>query len=104
MRIPIASLDQVVLHLKRPGLDQDRVRYYVEHPEEIRDVLVYEGDHGVRLVVDGYHRTEAARLLGWDELDAEVRPGSAWDATTYADHERPRRPWAQVERDEGQGG
>jgi hypothetical protein len=38
------------------------------------------------LVVDGYHRVEAAKSRGADMIDAAVRHGSRQDALDYAAH------------------
>jgi len=97
--IPLTSLARQVLEHRRSQLDDSRVRYYMEHPDEIRGVLVYEnpGD-GERIVVNGCHRTEAALRLGRVELDVELRSGTRQDALAYRDLDE-RRRWAEVERD-----
>jgi hypothetical protein len=100
MLIPFASLDQPVLDFKRGSLDESRIRYYTAHPDEIRGMVVYEVSdrHRVRIVVNGYHRTEAALRLGWSELDVDLRLGIWRDVLLYQDLTE-RKPWEVVERD-----
>ena len=64
MLIPLSSLCQQVLEHRRGQLNESRVQHYLRHPQEIRDVLVYENPTtGEQIVVNGNHRTEAARHL-----------------------------------------
>jgi hypothetical protein len=98
-RIPISSLDHQVLENKaRSGtLDESRVRYYQDHPEEITNVVVYEDrGPGTWVVASGNHRTEAARRRGCSEIDGELRPGTRWEALCYLDLEE-RVPWSDLE-------
>uniref|UniRef100_UPI0019407939 ParB N-terminal domain-containing protein n=1 Tax=Virgisporangium aliadipatigenens TaxID=741659 RepID=UPI0019407939 len=68
----------------------------MEHPGEIRGVLVYEGpDSGERITVNGHHRVEAARRLGWRDIDVDLRPGTRQDALSYQD--LVRKPWSEIE-------
>jgi hypothetical protein len=100
MSILFASLDQPLLDFKRGGLDESRIRYYMAHPDEIRGMVVYEVSdrHQARIVVNGYHRTEAARRLGWSELDVDLRLGIWQDVLMYRDLTE-RRLWEEEERD-----
>jgi hypothetical protein len=87
--IPIESLHQPTLHTHRDGLDQGRIQHYVKHPDEIRGILVYEDPaNGLRITVNGHHRVESARRLGWTDIDADIRPGVPQDALIYQDLER----------------
>lgn len=95
--VRLDSLNQQVLEHKRSTLDESRVQYFVDHPEEIRDILIYENpSNGERIVVNGCHRTEAARRLDRAEIDAELRSGTRVDALRYRDL-ADRRPWYEVD-------
>jgi hypothetical protein len=97
--ILIASLHQPTLEAHRAGLDESRVRYFMAHPDEIKDVVVYENPAGgERIPVNGHHRVESARRLGWDRISADLRPGTRQDALLYRDL-AVRRPWSDIERD-----
>lgn len=101
MLIPISSIHQPTLDTQRGRLDESRVQYYMQHPEEIRDVLVYENlANHERIPINGHHRIESARRLGWTHIGADIRPGTRQDALKYCDLE-PRRPWSEVERERG---
>lgn len=53
------------------GYDLRRVKYFVNHPEEITD-LELEFDDEVLVVNDGNHRLMAALYLGMTSIDAEL--------------------------------
>lgn len=92
-----------MLEYRRSQLDESRVRYYVEHPDEIRDVPVFENPGNSEcIVVNGCHRIETALRLSRVELEAELRPGTRQDAIAYRDLAG-RRPWSEVERDARNG-
>jgi hypothetical protein len=96
--ILIGSLFQPPLELRRRNLDESRIRYYLKHPNEIRGVLVYESsDNSELILVNGHHRVESARRLGWTEIDADIQPGTRVDANRYWDPDH--RPWSEIERD-----
>ena len=98
-QILIASLHQATLEAHRAGLDESRVRYYMAHPQEIAGVLVYQNPaDGERISVNGHHRLESARRLGWTRIDADLRAGTRQDALAYRDL-TVRRPWSDIERD-----
>jgi ParB/RepB/Spo0J family partition protein len=41
---------------------------------QLQPIIVYRGDRGLLRIVDGEMRYWAARLCGWTEVDAKVRP------------------------------
>jgi ParB-like chromosome segregation protein Spo0J len=51
--------------------------------DQLPPVMVFESDDGL-LLVDGYHRMEAARRLGRTVVRAQVRQGSREDALRFA--------------------
>lgn len=74
----------------------------MDHPDEIRDVLVYENPTNLeRIPVNGHHRIGSARRLGWTHIDADLRPGTRQDALKYREL-GPRQPWSEIERKRGQ--
>ncbi|EOD69917.1 ParB N-terminal domain-containing protein [Amycolatopsis vancoresmycina] len=94
--IPIKSLHQGNLDTQRSGLDESRIQYFIDHPTEIEGILVYEApSDGERVTVNGHHRVEAARRLGWTTIEAKLRPGTRTDALTYMDMKR--KPWSEIE-------
>lgn len=96
-RILISSLHQPTLDNQRGRLDQSRVRYFLKHPDEIRNVLVYENPtDGERILVNGFHRVEAARILGRTMVAADLRPGTRSEAVLYLDAQE-RQPWSEIE-------
>lgn len=102
MLISISSIHQPTLDTQRGRLDASRVQYYMQL-EEIRDTLVYENPTNLeRIPVNGHHRIESARRLGWTHIDADVRPGTRQDASKYRDL-GPRRPWSEIERECSKG-
>ena len=64
-------------------LDATRVERYAGMIDALPPVVLFDTPEGVFLV-DGYHRVAAARLLGLETLEAEVRRGSRQDALRYA--------------------
>ena len=67
----------------RAHLDPVRVERYAGMLEDLPPVVVFETPEGL-LLVDGYHRVAAARGLGLEYIEAEVRRGSRHDALSYA--------------------
>ena len=79
----LTSLDNAV---RLEHLDAKRIRHLLKHPEEICDVLVYEDPGSAeRVLVNGRHRVQAARMLGRKTIDADVRTGTRHDSTRYRD-------------------
>lgn len=100
-KIPIKSLHQGNLETQRSGLDESRIQYFIDHPTEIEDILVYEApSDGERVTVNGHHRVEAARRLGWTVIEAKLRPGTRTDVLAYMDIER--KPWSEIEAANGE--
>lgn len=64
-------------------LDAARVERYAKVLDRLPPVVVF--DTGEELfLADGYHRVAAARRLGLETVEAEVRRGSRHDALRYA--------------------
>jgi hypothetical protein len=98
--ILIESLHQPTLDSRRGRLDEDRIRYYMNHSDEIAGVLVYENPvNGERITVNGHHRVESARRLGSMYIEADLQPGTRKDALRYWDPVH--RPWSEIERETG---
>lgn len=64
-------------------LDAARVERYARTFDDLPPVLVFETPQGA-LPVDGYHRVAAARRLGLETIEAEVRRGTRRDALRHA--------------------
>jgi hypothetical protein len=64
-------------------LDAARVERYARMLDALPPVVVFDTPEGL-LLADGYHRVAAARLLGSETVEAEVRSGSRHDALQYA--------------------
>jgi hypothetical protein len=98
--IEVSSLFQPALDIQRPHLCRARVQHYMNHPDRIRGVEVFENPvDGERLLVSGHHRTEAATLLSWTQIDATLMPGTR--ATQYWDLGENRRCWFELEPEAG---
>ena len=72
--------------LMRDGLDKALVAQYKENLKDIiaaAPILVYETSTGY-ILADGFHRLAAARQLSWDDIRAQVIPGSGNDAYAAA--------------------
>jgi ParB/Sulfiredoxin domain len=63
-------------------LDEEKISRYAQVLDQLPPVVVFELDDGL-LLVDGYHRVEAARRLGRTVVRAEVRQGSRQDALRF---------------------
>jgi hypothetical protein len=68
-------------------LDAERVERYIAVLDSLPPVVVYT-EEGL-LLVDGYHRVEAARRRGDEAIEAEVRPGSRDEALAAMKEGRP---------------
>jgi ParB-like chromosome segregation protein Spo0J len=64
-------------------LDEEKVARYAQILDQLPPVVVFNLGDGL-LLVDGYHRVEAARRLGWTVVQAKVRQGSREDALRFA--------------------
>jgi len=64
-------------------LDAVRVERYAKMLDALPPVVVFDTPEGL-LLADGYHRVAAARRLGLETVEAEVRSGSRHDALRYA--------------------
>jgi hypothetical protein len=64
-------------------LDLPQVEHYSRMLAILPPVVVFDTPEGL-LLADGYHRVAAARRLGLETVEAEVRKGSRHDALRYA--------------------
>jgi hypothetical protein len=64
-------------------LDAARVERYTRMLDVLPPAVVFDTAEGL-LLADGYHRLAAARRLGLETVEAEVRSGSRHDALRYA--------------------
>ena len=64
-------------------LDPARVERYALMLDDLPPVVVFDTPEGP-LLADGYHRLAAARRLGRETVEAEVRAGSRQEALRYA--------------------
>jgi hypothetical protein len=64
-------------------LDPVRVERYAWMLDALPPVVVFDTPEGP-LLADGYHRLAAARRLGFESVEAEVRAGSRHEALRYA--------------------
>jgi uncharacterized ParB-like nuclease family protein len=64
-------------------LDPAAVERYAGMLDEMPPVVVFDMPEGL-LLVDGYHRVEAARRAGRATIEADVRAGSRAEALRYA--------------------
>ena len=83
MDVDVAALTGNALAGPPRHLDEDKVSRYAQILDQMPPVVVFELDDGL-LLVDGYHRVEAARRLGRAVVRAEVRQGSRADALRFA--------------------
>lgn len=77
MEIEITSLNPAALEHMLTGVCQARVQSYVDNPGQITDVVVYNDPVRGLVLVNGRHRTAAARRLNRLVIDAELREGPA---------------------------
>ncbi len=83
MDVEVAALTGNALADPPRHLDEDKVARYAQILDQLPPVAVFELGDGL-LLVDGYHRVEAARRLGRKMVRAEVRQGSREDALQFA--------------------
>ena len=83
LRLRIADLLATAPVDPEAHLDAARVERYARMLDDLPPVVVFETSEGL-LLVDGYHRVAAARRLGLETVEADVRRGSRHDALRYA--------------------
>jgi hypothetical protein len=81
--VEVAALTGNALAGPSRHLDEDKISRYAQIFDQLPPVVVFETDDGL-LLVDGYHRVEAARRLGRTAVRAQVRQGSHGDALRFA--------------------
>ncbi|HZD80277.1 MAG TPA: hypothetical protein VE646_09590 [Actinomycetota bacterium] len=64
-------------------LDHARMQRFTAILDELPPVVVFDTPEGM-LLADGYHRLAAARRLGRDSLEAEIKRGTRHDALRWA--------------------
>jgi ParB-like chromosome segregation protein Spo0J len=64
-------------------LDPATVERYADALDEMPPVVVFDTPEG-RILVDGYHRVQAARSAGRTTIDADLRSGSRAEALRFA--------------------
>ncbi len=83
MEVEVATLTGNALADPPRHLDEEKVARYTQVLDQLPPVVVFQLSDGL-LLVDGYHRVEAARRLGRRVIRAEVRQGSREDALRFA--------------------
>ena len=83
MEVEVASLTGSALADPPRHLDEGKVARYTQILDQLPPVVVFHLGDGL-LLVDGYHRVEAARRLRRRVIRAEVRQGSREDALRFA--------------------
>ena len=93
-RLSIARLIEV----DSGHVDPEIARRYADQIDDLPPIVVFLTPEGL-LVADGYHRLAAAKLLGRDWIEADVREGSRSDALSHAAtaNERDGRPVGREE-------
>jgi ParB-like chromosome segregation protein Spo0J len=82
MDVDLDALTGIALADPPRHLDEEVARY-AQILDQLPPVVVFNLGDGL-LLVDGYHRVEAARRLGWTVVQAEVQQGSREDALRFA--------------------
>ncbi len=83
MKVPIGDITVDYSLQVRESLDSDTVERYQDSWDSLPPVQLYEVD-GQRLLVDGFHRYEAALSLGLAEIEATVTSGTLTEAKEAA--------------------
>jgi hypothetical protein len=83
MDVKVAVLTGNALADPPRQLEEEKVGRYMQILDQLPPVVVFNLGDGL-LLVDGYHRVEAARRLGRRVVQAEVRQGSREDALLFA--------------------
>lgn len=92
------------IQLKSRGIDDDIVGGYVEamtNGDNFPPVIIFQ-ENGYNWLADGFHRINAAKFLGFAEIEADIKPGSKNDAAIYAAEANVinGRPMSQEEKKE----
>jgi hypothetical protein len=93
VEIEIASLNRVALEHMLTGVCQARVQSYVDNPGQITGMVVHNDPVRGLVLVNGRHRTAAARRLNRLVIDVEILEGPA---DLYRDC-REQRCWLDVQ-------
>jgi len=86
MEIKKFALNEIVVDSSlniREKLDEETIERYMECFEQLPPVVVFDIAEGY-LLADGFHRIEAAKRLGLDEIEAEIRQGTRQNAEEFA--------------------
>lgn len=83
MDVEVATLTGDALADPPRHLDEEKVARFTQILDQLPPVVAFELCDRL-LLVDGYHRVEAARRLGRIVVRAEVRQGSREDALRFA--------------------
>lgn len=67
----------------RDSLEEDTIEQYIDIFDQLPPVVVFNTDDGY-LLADGFHRCEAAKRLGRENIKAEIREGTRQAAEEYA--------------------
>ena len=71
----------------RANTNQEAINDYARAMREgqaFPPVVVFHDTADAHWLADGFHRVEAARIAGWQEIEAEIKPGTRRDAILYA--------------------
>lgn len=82
-RVPISALLEPFPGSLTARLDPSRVRRYADNLKAMPPVVIFSTKRGL-ILADGCHRVAAAKSLGLQTVEAEVRQGTAQDALRYA--------------------
>jgi hypothetical protein len=72
------SIDKV--RATQPTVDRDRLLHHIkgfeEHGESMDDLPLYLEMNGLYYILDGHHKTTAAKLIGWTTIIADLLEGT----------------------------
>jgi ParB family chromosome partitioning protein len=79
------AIDQIVVEENRQTLNQDKINRLAESIAEIglRTPVTVREINGKPTLVTGQHRLEAAKKLGWSDIDAFIFKGDETDARLW---------------------
>lgn len=86
METKTLSLDSITIDDTlnvRETLDSDTIERYMENFDQLPPVVVFDATEG-DLLADGFHRVEAAKRLGQEDIKANVIQGTRQDAEEHA--------------------